>query len=140
MYKLIAALSVAFFGFILWIIYLANTGQKSVFFDLVAAIPHGDKVGHVVLFGTLTLFANMTCRFRGLDLARIRLPNRNLYWGTLAVWAFVTLEEGSQHFVETRTLDGLDYVADMIGIVLATLLSVQLQRKAEKAGWLQPQS
>ena len=129
MYKLSAAIFIAFFGFILWIIYLANTGQRSIFFDWVAAIPHGDKIGHVVLFGTLTLLANLSCRFGALNLARIRLPNVNLYWGTLAVWAFVTVEEGSQHFVKTRTFDGLDYVADIIGIGLATFLSAWLHRK-----------
>lgn len=38
MYQLIAAVSIAFFGFILWIIDLANTGQNSIFFELVAAM------------------------------------------------------------------------------------------------------
>lgn len=123
MHKIITAIAIALFAFIVWVIYLANTGQNSVFFEVVARIPHGDKFGHVLLFGTLTLFANLASRFRTLSLGGV-----TLFWGSGAVWLFVTLEEASQHFVETRTLDGLDYLADMLGIVLFTLLSVQLAK------------
>lgn len=135
MQKLIISLSVAFFGFILWMIYLANTGQSSIFFELVASIPYGDKVGHVVLFGSLALFVNASCRFRSFHLRNIPV-----YWGTAVVWLFVSAEEASQYFVDTRTLDGLDYMADMIGIGLATLLSAQLQRYVEKSGQHESQS
>ena len=43
--RILLLIAIGFFGFIGWVIYLANTGQKSVFFELVAAIPYGDKLG-----------------------------------------------------------------------------------------------
>ncbi|WP_226410779.1 hypothetical protein [Shewanella glacialimarina] len=40
-----------FLGFIIWVIYLANTGGSSIFFDIVKHIPYGDKVGHCFYLG-----------------------------------------------------------------------------------------
>jgi len=40
-----------FLAFICWIIFMADSGQKSVFFELVKSIPYGDKLGHVILYG-----------------------------------------------------------------------------------------
>ncbi|ALO42743.1 VanZ family protein [Pseudoalteromonas phenolica] len=123
MHKLTITLSSCFFLFIIWIIYLANTGQQSIFFDLVRLIPYGDKVGHFGLFGMLTLLANFASKFKVFKLGKV-----NVFWGTAAVVVFVTLEELSQHFMPTRTLDIYDYTADMIGILLFTWLSSTLAK------------
>lgn len=124
MHKLISCLALVFFAFILWVIYLANAGQSSYFFKLVGMIPHGDKVGHFMLFGLLTLFVNIATKCRCLSLGEI-----SIYWGSLAVWLFVTIEEFSQHFIPTRTLDIYDYLADLIGITIFSLLSFVYQRR-----------
>lgn len=124
MHKLIITISSGFFLFIIWIIYLANTGQQSIFFELVRLIPYGDKVGHLGLFGTLTLLANFASKFKVFKLGKI-----NVYWGSVAVFVFVTIEELSQHFVSTRTLDVFDYIADMVGILLFTWLSSILAKR-----------
>ena len=124
MYKLTITISSCFFLFILWIIYLANTGQQSIFFELVRLIPYGDKVGHLCLFGFLTLLANFASKFKTFKLGKL-----NVYWGSVAVLVFVTIEELSQHFMPTRTLDIYDYIADMAGILLFTWLSVILAKK-----------
>ncbi|TKB49171.1 VanZ family protein [Ferrimonas aestuarii] len=118
MNKFVTFLAAGFFCFILWVIYLANTGQPNVLFQLVKMIPYGDKVGHLLLFGTLTLLANLALGFRVLSVNR--LP---LYWGTALVTVFVAIEELSQHFIPSRTLDMLDFIADIIGILLFTGLS-----------------
>jgi len=109
---LIPLLSVSFFGFILWIIYLANTGQNSLFFNFVASIPYGDKLGHFCLFGLLTLAANFTFKLKSFQLMSFEV-----YLGSLLVLTFVVIEELSQFYIPNRTMDVLDFAADFIGIV-----------------------
>lgn len=123
-HKLAIAVFSGFFLFILWVIFLANTGQTSIFFELVRAIPYGDKVGHFFLFGLLTLLANLAVNFRMLSIGKLKV-----FWGTAAVFAFVTFEELSQYFVPSRTLDIYDYSADMVAIVVFTWLSACLAKR-----------
>ena len=118
MQKLTITISCCFFLFIIWVIYLANTGQQSIFFELVRFIPFGDKIGHLMLFGLLTLFANLASGFRVFSVA-----TKHVFWGTAAVLVFVTIEELSQYFLPARTLDIYDYSADIVGILLFTWIS-----------------
>ncbi len=111
-----------FFCFILWILYLANTGQQSLFFDLLLGVPYGDKISHLCLFGLLTLAANISFKFK-----TIQYLNRRMYLGTLLVTIFVIIEELSQYFIPSRTLDIYDFMADIIGIVIFTLISYWLR-------------
>ena len=110
--KVISALSIAFFGFILWVIYLANTGQSSIFFKFVSSIPYGDKLGHFCLFGVLALGANFTFKLKSFQLA-----NFEIYVGSALVLLFAVVEETSQHFIPSRTLDFADLIADILGII-----------------------
>jgi VanZ family protein len=123
MYKLILALAAVFFAFILWVIYLANTGGHSVFFDLVRAIPYGDKVGHFCLFGALTFIATV-----GLKFKTFRFLKLNIYYGAAFVLLFVIVEELSQGVIPSRTLDAMDLLADFIGIGCAALLAYTINR------------
>ena len=118
MYRFILLSVVGFFFFILWVIYMANTGQNSIFFDFVRSIPYGDKIGHFCLFGVLTLGANYVFKFQKLEAYGIRL-----FLGTVLVIAFIVVEELSQHFVPTRTLDLFDLLADAAGVFLFSYLS-----------------
>lgn len=117
-YLLSALTAGAFLGFIVWIIYLANTGGTSVFFDLIKHIPYGDKVGHCLLFGTLTFLANLTLKFK-----TIKWESISLYLGSSLVAVFVLVEEMSQGFIPSRTLDGADLLADGVGIALFSYFS-----------------
>ncbi|WP_462157806.1 VanZ family protein [Pseudoalteromonas sp. GB56] len=121
-FPLVAIAAVSFFGFLLWIIYLANTSQSSVFFDLVKVLPYGDKIGHFVLFGTLTVLASIALKAKYLLIAK----KIKLYWGALAVFAFALGEEISQAFVATRTFDLIDLSADILGICVASWLVSKL--------------
>ena len=121
---LTALAAAGFFAFICWIIWLADTGRSSVFFDLVKMLPYGDKLGHFCLFGLLTLGSNAALQFRKARLGWIAVP-----LGSLLVLCFVLLEEFSQHFVPGRTLDLLDLLADSAGIALFTWLSFRLERR-----------
>lgn len=64
-----------FFIFILWILFLANTGQNSVFFTFITKIPYGDKLGHFCLFGLLTLMANFAFKLKVVKLPLINLKS-----------------------------------------------------------------
>lgn len=118
MHRLFVALAVCFSCFIIWVIYLANTGQMVGWFKFFTQLPHGDKIGHFCIFGTLTLLANLSTKCRTWHWKKI-----HCYWGSSVVLLFVTVEELSQHFLPRRTLDIYDYLADLAGIGLASLIS-----------------
>ena len=124
MYKLITTLSVIFLGFIIWVIYLANTGQNSIFFELVRSIPYGDKVGHFFLFGLLTLGANFVFKLKSYSLLSCKL-----YVGSIVVFIFVLLEELSQYYIPSRTLDITDLIADILGITTFSLITKLIHKK-----------
>ncbi|ALO34530.1 trypsin [Colwellia sp. MT41] len=125
---LIPLAAVAFFGFILWVIYLANTGQNSVFFQLVARIPYGDKFGHFFLFGLLTLATNIAFRFKSFPLF-----SRELFLGSILVFIFVVIEEFSQYFIPHRTFDLIDLSADFIGIAFFSVVTSYLNKMTLKS-------
>jgi len=126
--------------FIGWIIYLANTGGSSVFFDLVRMLPAGDKLGHFLLFGTLTwLFCRVSdCKGwtlkwvlnRRLNWSKKRLQKVTLPYASVMISVFVLLEEISQNFVPSRTFDGYDLLFDGLGIVAFTVLALRSQNAA----------
>lgn len=113
-----------FFCFILWIIYLANSGGRSVLFDFVGALPYGDKLGHFCLFGALTLAVVAATKFRSFSLGRM-----HIYYGVVVVALFVFAEEVSQVFIVTRTFDLIDLAADVVGIVMAASVAYFINKK-----------
>ncbi|AQU81524.1 MULTISPECIES: VanZ family protein [unclassified Halomonas] len=127
MHKFITALAVTFFIFIVWIIYLANTGGSSVFFDLVRSIPYGDKLGHFCLFGFLTLVVVAALRFRTITFGRFQV-----YYGAILVAVFALGEELSQALLPSRTFDFLDLTADALGILAASLVASLVNKKLRK--------
>lgn len=121
-------LALVFFAFILWIIYLADTGS-AVLIALVSQVPYGDKFGHLLLYGVLTLLLNLALELRTLNLGRLRL-----YFGTFAVSLFAFFEELTQAWLPYRTLDGQDLIADAVGITGFSLLSLGVHRLKAPAG------
>ncbi len=117
-----ASYAVVFFGFICWIIFLADSGRESVFFTFVEQLPLGDKLGHAGLFGVLALLANL-----GFGLRYLKHPAIQL--GSLAVLVFALGEELTQYFFPQRTMDLADAAADIFGITVATLISLWIRRK-----------
>ena len=122
---LMSFLTVPFIIFIIWILYLANTGQNSIFFDFFAGIPHGDKLGHFCLFGFLTLGANFT-----LKLKKISFISFNAYVGAVLVLLFVLVEELSQYYIPNRTLEAGDILANTAGIIVFSLITKLISLKA----------
>ena len=117
-------LGVLFCLFILWVIMMANSDQQTIFFTLVKSLPYGDKLGHFFLFGLLTLGVNIGTAFRLVPLYRIRV-----FLGSLLVLLFVTVEEASQHFIPARTMDGMDLMADIVGITLFSLITLYIRKQ-----------
>lgn len=118
----------AFFLFLCWIIYLANTGASSVFFDLVKSLPFGDKLGHFGLYGLLTLLLNLA-----LGCREFRLGRFTVLVGSAVVLLFAVGEELTQFFLPTRTADLTDVIADVVGILLFGRLAVWLYARAGRA-------
>lgn len=112
LYKLAVFSTIIFAFFIGWVIYLADTGQKCIFFDFVKIIPFGDKIGHFLLFGFLTLGTNIVFKLRG-----IRIGNINVLYGAIVIFCVVVIEELSQIYMPGRTFDISDIMANLAGIV-----------------------
>jgi polysaccharide biosynthesis protein VpsQ len=106
-----------FFGFILWIIYEADTGSNNLFLYVVDLIPYGDKLGHIWLYGGLAFLLNLLLRRKVLLIKSMRLQ-----LGGVIVLSFAVIEELSQGFFATRSLDAWDLLADLLGVCIAGFL------------------
>ena len=91
-------------------------------FTAVYHIPHGDKVAHFLLMGTLSFLVNLALHGRTIHLH----PSRPMLLGTLAVTLIVLLEELSQIFLPSRTFSLADLTADFLGIFLFGRLAAWL--------------
>lgn len=106
------------------IIFLADLRGTQYLLNFVGAIPHGDKIGHFVLMGTLSFLVNSALKAR-----TISIGNFNVSLGSLIVLAVVTLEEISQMFVRGRSFDLTDLAADYLGIFIFGQLARLIYRK-----------
>ena len=118
----VIAATMIFFLFILWVIYMADVGASTVFFFLFKTLSFGDKIGHVVLFGLLTLGLNISLNYRSLPIG-----STSLLLGSCLVLAFAIIEELTQQLYPNRTFDIADLMADLAGITLFSLISRLLQ-------------
>ncbi len=123
MYKLAGLLASSFFVFTLWVIYLANTGGTSVFFNISNATPYGDKIGHFILFGCFTLLLNFAFKFKAL-----KISSNTIMAGTASVILFALGEEISQAFIPSREFDLKDLASDAVGISLFNYLSFRISK------------
>lgn len=124
-------LALAFLAFTIWIIHEANIGRDNILFKTVRATPYGDKIGHVLLAGILTLVANFLFRHRCWQLAKLRLP-----FGSLAIFAIAIIEEASQYFLPTRSLDIFDALANLAGILIFSVPALLWPRQRDRANEL----
>lgn len=113
MHKYFSIITLCFSVFFLWIIYKANTDQDTIFFTIAHSLPYGDKVSHIVVFGLLSYLFNLTMSFKTSNIL-----NLDIYVGSLAVIIISAVDELSQSLIPTRTIDFLDFIASITGIVL----------------------
>ena len=78
-------------------------------------IPGIDKVVHCGMFGFLTL-----CLYSEYYYEHKHMPKALYAMGGIAVYAAAT--EVMQHFVEGRSCDFVDWLADATGIILAVIV------------------
>ncbi len=104
-------ITIIYVCFILFIIALADQGKLGYIAVIVYEVPYTDKLGHFILMGLLAFLINLS-----LKCSTISIWNSNFLKGSIIIISLVTLEEISQLFVETRTFDLMDLVADYLGI------------------------
>ena len=113
-------LAILFTLFIILIITLADMGKLGIL-GFVNQIPYGDKIGHFVLYGILTLL---------LDLTLLRsLPHRSprlVVLSTGLILALVIgLEEFSQQYFANRTFSLLDLACSYLGVIFFSWVALK---------------
>ncbi len=116
-------LAILFALFIAIIIVLADAGKLGIL-GFINQIPYGDKAGHFILFGILTLL---------LDLTFLRsLPNRDPKLIALSVGLTLALvigaEEYSQQFFNSRTFSLLDLAFSYAGVIFFSWVALRMKR------------
>lgn len=106
-------LAILFTLFILLIIVMADAGVLSRYLGFVYDFPWGDKAGHFVLYGILTLLINLALFQSYPTQSRMQLVLR--CGMTLAL--LIGLEEFSQQYFSHRTFDLVDLTFSYLGLV-----------------------
>jgi polysaccharide biosynthesis protein VpsQ len=117
-------LAILFSLLIILIIVLADMGSLPQFLQVWNDFPYGDKAGHFILYGILTLL---------VDLALFRsLPKRSPVWLTitsgLVLSLLIGLEEFSQQFFANRTFSLNDLAAGYLGVIFFSWLALRVHR------------
>ncbi len=113
-----------FFGlFLVVIVVLADTqhlGDLGSVYDF----PYGDKVGHFILFGLLSLVVNLSVfeARPSSDFERLAVIT------SLIIALLIGLEEISQSWFPTRTADVFDWLASCAGVASFAWLAIKLKR------------
>lgn len=118
--KILAALYLAF---IIALVCLADQGHLPRPLEFIQrGLPFGDTVGHFLLMGTLSFFANYLLKAR-----TVRILGCPVWLGSLLVFLAVFAEECSQLlFPATRSFSMLDLFGDVTGICFFGWLAQQL--------------
>lgn len=112
--------AILFSLFILLIIVLADAGLLSRHLIFLHNLPFGDKLGHFVLYGILTLLINLSLfRSRPLQDRRGIAVKAGLVLALL-----IGLEEFSQQFFSRRSFDLLDLTFSYLGLIGFSWLAV----------------
>jgi polysaccharide biosynthesis protein VpsQ len=109
---------------ILLIVILADT-RRLGFIGAIYDFPYGDKVGHFLLFGLLSLVVNLA-----VFEARPQAEKVRLAWGTSIVLALmIGAEEVSQRWIPSRTFSLLDLAASYLGVTVFACMAVLMQKR-----------
>ncbi|MGE0058484.1 MAG: VanZ family protein [Dehalococcoidia bacterium] len=111
-------LALGFAALIAFLSVLADTrnlGPLMMAYDF----PYGDKIGHIGLYGVLTLLVNLA-----VSQIRGRSSTRSVLTVSTIMLALVSLEELSQLLFPARTVDWRDLAASYIGVSYFACLSL----------------
>lgn len=102
------------------IVILADTGGLG-FLRFLNQIPFGDKVGHFVLYGILTLLIDLAL-FRSLPHLNRRLLSLRV---ALILALLIGLEEFSQQYFPNRSFDLVDLAFSYLGVTFFSWLALK---------------
>ena len=118
-------LAVAFSIFIIVVIILADMGTLPGLIRGLYDFPNGDKLGHFILYGILSLLLNLAFTLH---------PSRNLprtIWTVSLVLALlIGLEEWSQSLFDSRTMDIVDLLASYAGVTITAFVVWRIRKRA----------
>lgn len=106
--KIVASL---FTFFLVSIITFADSGYAFEAIAFMMKLPHGDKLAHFLLLGTLSLLINLSTNLR-----KISVLGQNVLLGSLLIAIGISFEEFSQIFIPHRNFEILDLVCNYAGI------------------------
>lgn len=106
--------------FILGIILLADLGMLG-FLGVLNRIPYGDKVGHFLLYGVLTLLIDLALLRSRPDLHRSLISIRV----ALILALLIGLEEYSQQFFAKRSFDLVDLFFSYLGVAFFSWVALK---------------
>jgi len=113
-------IAIIFGLFIVGIIILANMGMLRML-GFINEIPNGDKIGHFILYGVLTLLIDLAFIRSRPDLS----PNLIVLRVAFVLALLIGLEEYSQKFIPSRTFSLVDLVYGYVGVILFSLLALR---------------
>ncbi len=113
-------LALLFTLFILVIIVFADAGILSHYVGFIYRIPWGDKAGHFILYGILTLLLNLAIFQSRPDQKRSLLAVKL----GVALALLIGLEEFSQQFFSHRTFDLVDLTFSYLGVLCFSWIAV----------------
>lgn len=116
--------AVLFVGFLLCVLTIANRGEGGNWWGFLGLIPFGDKLGHLGLMGGLSFLCNLAFPPRRKGSYR-----RFITTTTLVILIIISAEEVSQAFIPTRTCDGFDWLADLVGVFAGQVLAAAVRRR-----------
>lgn len=118
-------LAILFSLLIVLIIVLADLGALPEFLEVGNDFPYGDKAGHFILFGILTLLIDLAL-FRSF---RSQSPKRIVVSSGLILSVLIGLEEFSQQYFADRTFSLLDLAAGYLGVIFFSWLALRIERR-----------
>jgi polysaccharide biosynthesis protein VpsQ len=115
-------LAILFTLFILLVIFLADAGTLNRYVGFLYEFPFGDKAGHFILYGILTLFLDLALFRARPDRSRRQLA---LQCG-LILALLIGLEEFSQQYFSSRTFDLVDLTFSYLGVVFFSWVALKV--------------
>jgi VanZ family protein len=117
-------LAILFAFLVLLIIVLADMGALPHYLQILKDLPYGDKAGHFILYGILTLLVDLAL-FRSLPL---QSPKQVAVMSGLILAVLIGLEEFSQQYFANRTSSLTDLIASYLGMIFFSWLALRIAR------------
>lgn len=117
-------LATLFTIFILLVVIFADFGILARYVGFVYQVTWGDKAGHFLLYGILTLLVNLALFRARPD----RSPTRLAVKCGLILALLIGLEEFSQQLFANRTFDLIDLTFSYLGVVCFSIAAVLLTK------------